>query len=172
MRYILYLSTLQDYIVVLVPSSQNRKILSKQASDEIFFCCPNRDGQYGEIGRWTLVWIELVQLSVGQFGRNDKVFRMAQHLLYFCWQAGSLLKSFPFKTFSTVITLSMITLLRDICQNTPGQKRALHVVHPKPTFLLRLASTTPPPTPRPLKNWSHFGSTNTNRKHCPLKNSH
>ena len=155
----MYLSTLQDYIVVLVPSSQNRKILSKQASDEIFFCCPNRDGQYGEIGRWTLVWIELIQLSVGQFGRNDKVFRMAQHLLYFCWQAGSLLKSFPFKTFSTVITLSMITLLRDICQNTPGQKRALHVVHLKTNFPVATSfhhpPTHPPPSQKLVTFWIH-----------------
>ncbi|CAH3130736.1 unnamed protein product [Porites lobata] len=56
---------------------------------------------------------------------NMQVLQGLDLLLSDCLQAGVLLRKFPFQMFSEVILLSMMTLLRDLCQYTPGLSKSV-----------------------------------------------
>ncbi|XP_020624721.1 phosphatidylinositol 4-kinase alpha-like [Orbicella faveolata] len=51
---------------------------------------------------------------------SPQILQGLDNVLSDCLQAGALLNKFPFQSFSEAIMLSMVTLLRDLCQNTPG----------------------------------------------------
>ncbi|KAK2556707.1 Phosphatidylinositol 4-kinase alpha [Acropora cervicornis] len=51
---------------------------------------------------------------------NMEVLQGLDVVLSDCIHAGMLFDRFPFQSFSEAVILSMVTMLRDLCQNTPG----------------------------------------------------